>query len=109
MVQDIEWTCRRELDADVSTFRKFLDEWIATRTDKATDQYFDAPKRLTWPALPTPLDYSMPFEMGSTKEGGTIWQTGERTRLVALEKGQYCFRWERPPQSRLLKKTGAED
>ncbi|CDM38145.1 unnamed protein product [Penicillium roqueforti FM164] len=37
--------------------------------------------------------------------GGVIWQTGGRLRQVALEKGQYCFQWQRPPQSRLLKKA----
>ncbi|KAK9847242.1 hypothetical protein MYU51_019697 [Penicillium brevicompactum] len=105
MVQNIEWTCRRELDSDVSKFRKFLNEWIATRTDRATERYLNAPKRLTWPDLPTPPDYNVPFELGWTEEGETIWQTGERSRRIALEKGQYCFRWERPPQSRLLKKT----
>jgi len=26
-------------------------------------------------------------------------------RLTAMAKGQYCFRWERPPQSRMLKKA----
>ncbi|KAJ5353223.1 hypothetical protein N7452_002197 [Penicillium brevicompactum] len=102
MVRDIEWTCRRELDSDVSIFRKFLNKWIATRQDKA--QYFKAPKKLTWPALPDPPEYSVPFELGWTAEGETCWRTGPRTRRIALEKGQYCFRWERPPQSRLPKK-----
>ncbi|KAJ6114647.1 hypothetical protein N7486_000425 [Penicillium sp. IBT 16267x] len=32
MVQSIsEWTCNRELDSDVSKFRKFLNDWVATR------------------------------------------------------------------------------
>ncbi|KAJ5143656.1 uncharacterized protein N7515_002443 [Penicillium bovifimosum] len=100
MVQNIEWTCRRELDSDVSKFRNFLDEWIASRTEKATEQHLNAPKRLTWPDLPTPPDYSVPFELGWTEEGETVWQTGGRSRRIALEKGQYCFRWQRPPQSR---------
>lgn len=102
MVQNVEWTCRRELDSDVSKFRNFLNEWIATRTDTATE-YLNALKRLTWPDLPTPPDYSVPFELGRTKEGETVWQTGQRSRRIALEKGQYCFRWQRPPQSRLKK------
>ncbi|CAG8362974.1 unnamed protein product [Penicillium salamii] len=105
MIQNIEWTCRRELNSDVSKFRKFLNEWIATRTDRATERYLNAPKRLTWSDLPTPPDYSVPFELGRTKEGETLWRTGARSRRIALEKGQYCFRWERPPQSRLLEKT----
>ncbi|CAG7915461.1 unnamed protein product [Penicillium olsonii] len=98
MVQDIEWTCRRELDCDVSKFREFLNEWVASRTDRATERYLNAPKRLTWPGLPTPPDYSVPFELGRTKEGETVWRTGQRSRRIALEKGQYCFRWQRPPQ-----------
>jgi len=104
MVQDIEWTCRRELDSDVSKFRKFLNEWVAKRTDRAAEQH-NAPKLLTWPDLPTPPDYSVPFELGRTEKGETAWRTGERSRRVALKKGQYCFRWQRPPQSRLLKKA----
>lgn len=105
MVQTIEWPCHRELDSDVSKFRNFLNEWVATRTDKAMERYLNAPKRPIWPDLPTPPDYSVPFELGRTKDGETVWRTGGRTRRTALEKGQYCFRWERPPQSRLLKKA----
>ncbi|CAI7596791.1 unnamed protein product [Penicillium glandicola] len=61
IVQNIEWTCHRELDSDVSKFRGFLNEWIATRSDRAIamEKYLDAPKRLTWPGLPTPPDYSV--------------------------------------------------
>ncbi|KAJ5333668.1 uncharacterized protein N7506_007451 [Penicillium brevicompactum] len=105
MVQNIEWTCRRELDSDVSKFRDFLNEWVATRIDRAMERYLNAPKRLTWPDLPTPPDYSVPFELGRTKDREIVWQTGQRSRRIALEKGQYCFRWERPPQSRLLKEA----
>ena len=64
MVQNIEWTCHRELDSDVSKFRKFLNELVATRTDRPMERYLNAPKRLTWPGLPTPPDYSVPYEMG---------------------------------------------
>lgn len=69
------------------------------------ERYLNAPKRLTWPDLPTPPDYSVPFELGRTKNGEIVWQTGGRSRRIALEKGQYCFRWERPPQSRLMKEA----
>lgn len=75
------------------------------RTDRAMERYLNAPKRLIRPGLPTPPDYRVPYEMGWTKEGETIWQTGARTRSIALEKGQYCFQWQRPPQSRVLKKA----
>ncbi|KAJ5443048.1 hypothetical protein N7445_004799 [Penicillium cf. griseofulvum] len=105
MVQSIEWTCHRELDSDVSKSREFLNAWVAARTDKATEQYSNTPKRLTWPNLPTPPDYNVPFELGVTEEGETVWRTGGRSRRIALEKEQYCFRWERPPQSRLMKKA----
>jgi hypothetical protein len=105
MVQSIEWACNSELDSEVSKFRNFLNEWVATRTDRAIERYLNAPKRITWPDLPTPPDYDVPFELGSTEKGETIWRTGERSRRIALRKGQYCFQWERPPQSRLLKKA----
>ena len=107
-VQTIEWTCHRELDSDVSKFRQFLNEWVASRADRATERYLNAPKRLTWPEPPTPPDYSVPFELGWNKDGETVWQTGLRSRRIALEKGQYCFRWERPPQCRLGKKSKDE-
>ncbi|KAJ5468929.1 hypothetical protein N7475_006681 [Penicillium sp. IBT 31633x] len=108
MVQTIEWNCHRELDSDVSKFRNFLNEWVTTRADRAMDRYLNAPKRITWPDLPTPPDYSVPFELGRTEDGETIWRTGVRSRRIALEKGQYCFRWQRPPQSRLLKEAKKE-
>lgn len=47
MVQNIEWTCHRKLDSDVLKFRNFLNEWVATRTDRAMERYLNAPKRLT--------------------------------------------------------------
>jgi hypothetical protein len=108
MVQSIsEWTCNRELDSDVSTFRNFLNEWVATRKcNGGMERYLNAPKRLTLPDLPTAPDYGVPFELGKTLDGETIWRTGPRMRRTALEKGQYCFCWERPPQSRMLKKAG---
>ncbi|KAJ5352686.1 hypothetical protein N7452_001660 [Penicillium brevicompactum] len=105
MVLNIEWTCRRELDSDVSKFRNFLSEWVATRIDRAMERYLNAPKWFTWPDLPTPPDYSVPFELGRTKDGEIVWQTGQRSRRIALGKGQYCFQWERPPQSRLMKEA----
>ena len=107
MVQNIEWSCHRELDSDVSTFRNFLNEWIATRTDNDMERYLNAPRQLTWPGdLPTPPDYEVPYvpyETDLTKEGRAPWQTGLRMRRDALKNGQYCFDWQRPPQSRLLK------
>lgn len=107
MVQSIsEWTCNRELDADVLTFRNFLNEWVATRqSDVNRERYFNAPNQLTWPDLPTPPDYDVPFNQGKAFGGETYWVTGLRLRRTAIENGQYCFRWERSPQSRLLKKA----
>ena len=106
MVQNIEWTCHRELDSDVSKFRNFLNEWIATRTDKDMQRYQNAPTRLTWPDLPTPPDYEVPYvpyETDLTKEGEIAWRTGLRMNRDALKNRQYFFDWQRPPQSRLLK------
>ncbi|CRG92780.1 hypothetical protein PISL3812_09847 [Talaromyces islandicus] len=111
MVQSLpEWTCTRELaDTDVSTLRNFLNDWVATRTkaDGKVDmqRYLTAPNRITWPELPTPLDYSVPFEMGKTTDGEPWMVTGPRSRRVAMGLGQYCFRWKRPPQSRTKRWT----
>ncbi|CAI7596868.1 unnamed protein product [Penicillium manginii] len=107
MVQNIsEWTCNRELDSDVSTFRNFLNDWVATRkSDGDLERYLNAPNRLTWPDLPVAPDYNVPFELGKTSDGEPIWTTGPRLRRIAMEKGQYCFRWERPPHSQLLNKA----
>jgi len=99
-----EWTCNRKLDSDVSTFRNFLNEWVTTRRSGGDmERYLNAPNRLTWPDLPTPPDYSVTFESGTTLDGETYWATGPRLRRTAMEKGQCVFRWERPPQSRLGK------
>lgn len=104
-VQNIsEWICNRELDSDVSTFRNFLNEWVtARRSGDDMQRYLNAPNRLQWPDLPTPPDYSVPFELGTTLDGDTNWTTGPRMVRTAMEKGQYVFRWERPPQSRSKK------
>lgn len=106
MVQSIpEWTCNRELDSDVSTFRNFLNEWVATRKAPGDmERYLNAPNRLTWPDMPTVPDYNVPFEMG-TKDGVPNWTTGVRYRREAMKLGQYCFRWERPARSSLLSKV----
>lgn len=104
MVQSIaEWPCNRELDASVSTFRDFLNEWVAMRrSGDDMQQYLNAPNQLGWPDLPTPPDYDVPFEMGTDANGETRWVTGPRMRRTAIRKEQYIFRWERPPQSRLI-------
>lgn len=99
-----EWICNRNLDSDVSTFRNFLNEWVKTRnTGDDMQRYLNAPKRLRWPDPPTPPDYSVPYEHGTTVDGGTNWQIGPRMVRTALQKGQYVFCWKRPPQSRLRK------
>lgn len=53
--------------------------------------------------LPTPPEYNVPYELGKTLDGEPSLVTGLRMRRVAMELGQYCFYWERPQQSRLLK------
>ncbi|KAJ5129400.1 uncharacterized protein N7515_005439 [Penicillium bovifimosum] len=104
MVQSIsEWIVNRELDSDVSKFRNFLSEWVATRrSDGDMEKYLNAPHRFTWPDLPTAPDYNVPFKMGTTWDGKPNWMTGHRSRFTAMKMEQYCFRWERPPQSRSL-------
>jgi hypothetical protein len=103
----LEWPCTRELDCAVSVFRSFLNEWVATRRsnkDKDMQRYLNAPNKLMWPDLPIPPEYSVPYESGKTVDGEPNMVTGTRLRRHAIKMGQYCFRWERPPQSRLLKK-----
>ena len=102
MVQSIsEWIVSRELDSEVSKFRDFLSEWVATRRSGGDmERYLNAPHRFTWPDLPTAPDYNVPFEMGTTWDGKSNWITGHRSRSTAMKMGQYCFRWKRPPQSR---------
>ncbi|KAJ5188679.1 hypothetical protein N7491_004999 [Penicillium cf. griseofulvum] len=104
MVQSIsEWIVNSELDSDVSKFRNFLSEWVAIRrSDGDMERYLNAPPRFIWPDLPTAPDYNVPFEMGTTWDGKPNWMTGHRSRFTAMKMGQYCFRWERPPQSRSL-------
>ncbi|EED12302.1 hypothetical protein TSTA_003600 [Talaromyces stipitatus ATCC 10500] len=78
MVQSMsEWPCNRDLDLHVSTFRNFLNELVAIQnSDGDMERYLNAPKRLTWPDLPTAPDYSVPFESGKSTDGETIWRTG---------------------------------
>ncbi|KAF2015504.1 hypothetical protein BU24DRAFT_421809 [Aaosphaeria arxii CBS 175.79] len=102
MVLNTEWICNRELDSDLTTFRNFLDEWILTRRiDGDMERYLNAPNRLTWPDLPTPPDYNVPFECGRAAEGEAAYRTGLRLIRTAIKLGQYVFPWQRPPQSRL--------
>ncbi|KAJ5710527.1 hypothetical protein N7488_004683 [Penicillium malachiteum] len=109
MVQNIGWECHCELDHDVSVFRAFLNEWIATRSDKEKDmeRFLNAPNRLTWPSSPTPPEYSVPYQLGTKLDGTPSWTTGTRSRRTALKLGQCSFRWARPSQSRLLKMAPA--
>ncbi|KAI0101589.1 hypothetical protein GGR51DRAFT_529470 [Nemania sp. FL0031] len=105
MVQGIsDWPRKRELDADVSVFRNFLDEWVATRRGGSdTERYLNAPNRLTWPDSPDLLDHALRFETEENEDWSTMWLSGFRRRRSAIQSGQYVFRWERPPQCRLGK------
>ncbi|KAF7889351.1 uncharacterized protein EAF01_010844 [Botrytis porri] len=112
MVQNLpEWVCNRELDADVSVFREFLNTWVRKRQSGGIiEQYLKAPDRPTWPEMPCPIsDYDVPYEVGETLDGERVLVTGFRTRRIAMKLGQYCFRWERPPQSRLSKKSSEKN
>ncbi|EKV09908.1 hypothetical protein PDIG_27960 [Penicillium digitatum PHI26] len=108
MVQSIPaWISYRKLDSEVSKFREYLNEWVATRrsdVDGDMQRYLNAPNRLRLPDLPTAPEYTVPFEMG-TRDGKPVWRTGLRSRNIAMKLGQHCFRWERPPQNRLLRKN----
>ncbi|KAF2761200.1 hypothetical protein EJ05DRAFT_256170 [Pseudovirgaria hyperparasitica] len=97
-----DWPCKRELDADVTTLRKFLDEWVATRRSPGDlERFLNAPNQLELSKRPNPPDYNVPFPCGTTLEGETAWSTGPRGVQDAIGIGQFVFRWQRPPQSRL--------
>ncbi|KAH6706413.1 kinase-like domain-containing protein [Leptodontidium sp. MPI-SDFR-AT-0119] len=110
MVQNIsEWICNRELDSDVSTFRNFLNEWVTTgRSGDDMERYLNAPNQLVLPDLTTSPDLSVPYKAGILTDGEMSWATGPRMRRNAMEMGQYVFRWERPPQSRLRKSENGQ-
>lgn len=98
-----------QLDSDVSTFCNFLNDWVAKlKSSDDMQRYLNARNRLTWPDLQTPLDYSVPYELGTTMNGETSWETGSQSRHTAIEKGQHVFYWERPLQSRLKKMSKYE-
>ncbi|KAF7858915.1 hypothetical protein EAF04_008956 [Stromatinia cepivora] len=112
MVQNIpEWNPNRELDASVSVFREYLNDWVKKRQSGGImEQYLNAPNRPTWPeVVPTSPDYDVPFEHGISWDGVTNWMTGPRMVRTAKKLGQYCFEWQRPPQSRLPKKACMEN
>ncbi|KAL3460739.1 hypothetical protein BJX64DRAFT_290048 [Aspergillus heterothallicus] len=81
-----------------------LYELITRKPDEDLKQYFSAANRLTWPDLLTAPDYNVPFELGRPSKGEPIWTMGPLFRRTAMEKGQYCFRWERPSQNNMLNK-----
>jgi hypothetical protein len=111
LMQDIaEWPCNRKLDADVSVFRNFLNEWVAKRSaSDDMERYLDAPHRLDWPDMPTAPDYDVPFESERNQEGEVIGRMGPRYKRNARATGQYIFNWERPLQSRLKKTSDSPD
>lgn len=94
MVQDLEeWIPCRKLDTYVSTFRSFLNDWVARRSRKAhMKAYLNAARRFNWPDMPTPPDNKVPYKAGYRADGIPYIATGYRKRRSALEIGQYCFR-----------------
>ena len=98
-----EWPVQRKLDRDVSTFRNFLDDWVAKRNAEGMDTYLRVSQLYEWPEMQEAED--LPYMAGSRAADGTpVPSYGARYRRHAIENGQYVFRWERPPQCRLPKK-----
>jgi hypothetical protein len=93
MVQSMsEWTCNRELDSEVSTFRKFLNEWVAKcKSDGDMERYLNAPNRFTWPDLPTAPDYNVHFELGKTVDGDPIGQRARDLDKLRWRKRSLVF------------------
>ncbi|KAJ5169707.1 uncharacterized protein N7500_002490 [Penicillium coprophilum] len=65
-------------------------EWV-TKQDKDMDRYLNTPKWLTWPDLPTPPDYSVPFELGKPRDGEPYMRTGVRSRCIAMKLRHITF------------------
>ncbi|KAL3421445.1 hypothetical protein PVAG01_07890 [Phlyctema vagabunda] len=103
MIESIsEWPRVRELDAEVSKFRTFLDDWIVTRKrGSPMERYLKAPNPLTW--FDVPEEYQLAWDL----EESPPFMKSRRYVRTAKAAGEYVFCWERPPQIRLLKK--AED
>lgn len=51
------------------------------------------------PDLPHVPDDEIPFNGGDTRNEKPVLTTGFRMRHEAIANGQYCFRWEKSPQS----------
>jgi hypothetical protein len=103
-----EWPPCRELDRDVSDFRKFLDEWVAKRdVDGGVLACFQRVPQIAWPELQEAEDLPYADESEVDKDGMPVLHYGMRTRRDAIKNGQYVFRWERPPKWQLAMK-GAE-
>ena len=104
-----EWPRRRKLDSDVSTFHNFLDKWVATRRAGGDmERYLNAPHRPAIPDLSPIQDYDIPFDAGTAVNGEPVLSRGARSRQAVIANGQYCFRWEGPPQNRSSKKRKIE-
>ncbi|KAJ5691301.1 hypothetical protein N7488_012036 [Penicillium malachiteum] len=79
MAQNIsQWPSHRPLDAEVSEFRKFLNAWIATRSDRDMERYLNAPHRLIWPDQPELPEYNVSFQLGTFEDGELYMTTGPR-------------------------------
>lgn len=98
--------CNQELDSDVLIFCNFLNDQVAIRKlDRDSERYLNTLNRLLQPDLLVAPDYNVSFELGKNPDGELIWTTGPRFRRIVMEKGQYCFCWQRPPHSQLLNKA----
>ena len=79
-----EWTCNRELDSNVSTFRNFLNEWVTTRRSPGDMQRY--------------LDDNTSFTgKGHPRVGSRTLETVCDSRLAKAKAppAQITFRWGR--------------
>ncbi|KAF2015299.1 hypothetical protein BU24DRAFT_480093 [Aaosphaeria arxii CBS 175.79] len=79
MVRDMpNWIPKRELNAEVSEFRRVLNDWTMKRTADGNmmERYLNATSPILIPEMPTPPDYEIPISYGATANGEPVWDTG---------------------------------
>ncbi|KAH0368000.1 hypothetical protein KCU65_g4241, partial [Aureobasidium melanogenum] len=93
LVMNLEdWPCRRELDAEVETFRLHLKEWVTSR--RALSRSPPTPPPFPEMPKPRPVMYDL-----YTKEPVQM-DMPQMSRANAQKYGNYIISWQRAPSTR---------
>ncbi|KAG9953303.1 hypothetical protein KCU85_g1403, partial [Aureobasidium melanogenum] len=93
LVMNLEhWPCRREIDAEVDTFRLHLKEWVTSR--RALSQSPTTPPPFPEMPKPRPVMYDL-----YTKEPVQM-DMPQMSRANAQKYGNYIISWQRPPSKK---------